>query len=83
MKSLSRHSDLFELVFELLRRAIHMGVGWLMRLVRHAVWAEFSISCTCQYFQCPRYYNFPTLTHDPLRRHIGLLLILLEVSVVI
>jgi hypothetical protein len=45
MKDLSRHTDhLCELVASLLIRGIQMGetskLGWLVGLVKHAIWAD-------------------------------------------
>jgi hypothetical protein len=44
MKNLSCHTDLFELVTSLLIMRIQMGerskLGWLIRLVKHAIWAD-------------------------------------------
>jgi hypothetical protein len=44
MKNLSRHTELYDLVTSLLIREIHMGevskLGWLIRLVKHAMWTD-------------------------------------------
>jgi hypothetical protein len=45
MKNLSRHTDLLcELETSLLMREIQIGemseLGWLIRLVKHAIWAD-------------------------------------------
>jgi hypothetical protein len=45
MKNLPHHTDLSELETSLLLRKIQMGemskLGWLIGLVKHAIWAAF------------------------------------------
>jgi hypothetical protein len=58
MKNLSYRIDLpCELVTSLMIKGSHMGemskLGWLIGLVKHAIWADSFISYTCCYFQFP------------------------------
>jgi hypothetical protein len=72
---------LCELVTSFMIWGIHMGdvskLGWLIGLVEHAMWAD-SLYFLYLLFQFPKPYLYPSLPHDPLHRHVGLILIFLE-----
>jgi hypothetical protein len=58
MKNLSHRTDLpCDFLSSLMIRGIQTGemskLGWLVGLVKHAIWAH-SISYTCCYFQFPK-----------------------------
>jgi hypothetical protein len=83
MKNLSRHTDhLCELVTSLLMREIQVGemseLGWLIGLVKRAIWVDTLYFHACSYCQFPKYKLHPSLPYDPLRRHVELILIFIE-----
>jgi hypothetical protein len=76
MKNLSRYTNLFLLETSLLMRGLQMGepskLGWLIGLVKHAIWAD------SLYFLHMLLLEISSLLYDPLRRHVGIILIFLE-----
>jgi hypothetical protein len=83
MKNLLDHADFpCELLTSLPTRGLQMGevstLGWMIGLVKHAIWADSFIFYACCYFQFPKSQLHPSLPCDPLHRHVGLILIFLE-----